>query len=80
MKLKEVITIGLFLFGVNIYAQNIKKDVVEKDGIKNKISSTETRMYGGTKSQKAKINFDKAIEYSKKQDFKNAEKYYLKAL
>ncbi len=80
MKLKGVITIGLFLFGMNIYTQNIKKDVVEKDGIKNKISSTETGMYGGTKSLKAQINFDKAIEYSKKQDFKNAEKYYLKAL
>lgn len=80
MKIKEIITIGVFLVGLNIYSQNMRKDVVEKDGIKNNISSTETGMYNGTKSKKAKINFNKAIEYSKKNDFKNAEKFYLKAL
>lgn len=80
MKIKEIITIGVFLIGLNIYSQNMRKDVVEKDGIKNNISSTETGMYNGTKSKEAKINFNKAIEYSKKQDFKNAEKFYLKAL
>ena len=80
MKIKEIITIGIFLIGMNSYSQNMRKDVVEKDGIKNNISSTETGMYNGTKSKKAKINFNKAIEYSKKQDFKNAEKFYLKAL
>ena len=65
MKIKEIITIGVFLIGLNIYSQNMRKDVVEKDGIKNNISSTETGMYNGTKSKKAKINFNKAIEYSK---------------
>jgi tetratricopeptide (TPR) repeat protein len=80
MKIKKVLTIGLFLIGLNTHSQTIRKDVVEKDGIKNNISAVETGMYDGTKSKKAKINFNKAVDYSREQDFINAEKFYLKAL
>lgn len=80
MKLNRLITIGILMIGTIIYGQDIKKDVVEKDGIKNNISSTKSRMYEGTTSEKAKALFQKAYEFSEKQDFKNAEKYYLKAL
>jgi len=80
MKLKGIITIGILMIETIIYAQEIKKDVVEKDGIKTSISSAKTGMYEGTKSEKAKVLFQKAFEFSEKQDFQNAEKYYLKAL
>jgi len=80
MKLKGIIAIGILMMGTIIYAQEIKKDVVEKDGVRNSISSIETGMYEGTTSKKAKALFKKAFEFSEKQDFLNAEKYYLKAL
>ena len=68
------------MIGSVIHAQEIKKDVVQKDGTKNNISSIKTGMYKGTKSKKAKILFQKAFEFSEKQDFQNAEKYYLQVL
>ncbi|WP_127844580.1 tetratricopeptide repeat protein [Psychroflexus aestuariivivens] len=80
MKLKGIITIGILMIGAIIYAQEIKKDTVQKDGIKNNISTTKTGMYKGTKSKNAKALFQKALKFSEKQDFQNAEKYYLEAL
>ena len=80
MELKGIITIGILMIGTIIYAQEIKKDVVEKDGITNNISTAKTGMYEGTTSEKAKALFQKAFEFSAKQDFQNAEKYYLEAL
>ena len=80
MILRKIILLGILLMGTSVYSQEIKKDVVEKKGVKNNISTATVGMYNGTSSEKAHDFFEKAHEYSEKQDFKNAEIYYLKAL
>jgi tetratricopeptide (TPR) repeat protein len=80
MNKKITLTLVFLIIGFLSHSQNTKKDVVVTDGVKNNITSTETGMYEGTKSQKAKSYFDKASRFAENQDFANAEKFYLKAI
>lgn len=80
MNSKAILIVGLLLLAISSYAQKTEKDVVVTDGVKNNITSSNTGMYDGTKSHKAKSYFDKAFAFSEREDFVNAEKFYLKAI
>ena len=75
----------IFLFSLLLstsfsFSQVVEKDVVKSGDVQNNITSTETVMYEGTKSKKAKEYYDEALDYSRSQDYNNAEKLYLKAI
>ena len=80
MKIKKIALLSFFLITSLSFGQDIKKDVVESGGVENNITATKSGMYDGTKSKEAQVFFDKAFDYAEKQDFKNSEKYYLKAI
>lgn len=81
MNIKKIVVIAYLLcVAVKGYSQKIQKDVVESDGVTNNIVATQTGMYDGSISEKAKTYFDKAYSYADKEDYKNAEKFYLKAI
>lgn len=80
MNKKAILTIGFLILGFLSYSQKTKKDIVVTDGVKNNITSTNTGMYEGSNSLKAKSYFDKAFAFAESQDFDNAEKFYLKAI
>lgn len=80
MNKKVLFTIGFLILGASLYSQRTKKDVVVTDGVKNNITSTDTGMYEGSSSLKAKSFFDKASDFAENKDFVNAEKFYLKAI
>ncbi|AOR29275.1 hypothetical protein FORMB_22570 [Formosa sp. Hel1_33_131] len=80
MNKKTILSIGFLGLAILCYSQKKKKDIVVTDGVKNNITATSTGMYEGTKSLKAKSYFEKASDFSEKNDFVNAEKFYLKAI
>jgi len=80
MNKKTILIIGFLIIGTLLHSQKAKKDVVVTDGVKNNITATDTGMYGGSNSLKAKSFFDKASDFAENKDFVNAEKFYLKAI
>jgi tetratricopeptide (TPR) repeat protein len=81
MKIRKLIlTLICFTLGATTHSQVTKKETIENNGLENKLTITETGMYEGTDSKEAKKYFDKAAEYSDKQDYNKAEKFYLKAI
>ena len=78
--MKRVVFISLLLLTKFCFSQIVEKDVIESGGVENNITATTTGMYEGTKSEKARALYEKAIDYSRNKDYKNAEKFYLKAI
>ena len=81
MKKKTLIFSLAFAMLTSIgYCQVVSKETIEKDGVKTNGTISESGMYAGTKSDDAKLFFKKAGDYEKKNDLKNAKKYYQKAI
>ncbi len=71
----------LMVFIVTIgYSQETRKETVVNEGVENNLTISMTGMYDGTESEKAKKFYDKAYDYGRAGDYKNAEIYYLKAI
>lgn len=77
-KRKLILAVAFVAFGTFCNAQS--KENVKSDGVVNQMTVSEVSMYNGTESKKARTYFDQAVAYGRKEDFKNAEKYYLKAI
>lgn len=73
-----LLTLVFVIFGTLCYSQ--EKETVKNDGVNNQLTISKTGMYDGTSSEKARKYFDQAGEYSNKEDFNNAKKFYLKAI
>jgi len=56
------------------------KETIKSDGVEMNVTGSAAEMYDGTKSEKANEFFNKASEFGKVKDYKNAEKFYLKAI
>ena len=78
--MRKIVFLSVFLVASIVFSQEVEKDVVNSNGVQNKITSVTTGMYNGTESEKAKEYYEKALAYSRNQDYKNAEKFYLKTL
>lgn len=72
------VTLALITFVPLYYSQ--EKETIKTGGVDNQITISETGMYDGTKSEKAKSYFDQASDFGNKNDFENAKKSYLKAI
>ncbi len=78
-KLTIFVLLSFLMFQIG-NAQVIERETIENDGVETTITNSQIGMYDGTTNKKAQESFDKAVEYSKKKDSKNAIKYYLKAI
>ncbi len=78
MKKLTILLTGLIVTVGN--SQETRKETVIEDGIENNLTISMTGMYDGTESKKAKKYYDKAFDFGKAGDNKNAEIYYLKAI
>ncbi|NRA93647.1 MAG: tetratricopeptide repeat protein [Psychroserpens sp.] len=80
MNRKSLLTLGFLTSSLVCFSQVVEKDVVKTDKANNIISSVETGMYDGTKSEDAEKYYGLAVDYAREKDTKNAVKYYLKAV
>ncbi|KAA3639821.1 MAG: tetratricopeptide repeat protein [Bacteroidetes bacterium] len=70
----------LFFFSLLSYAQEPIKENLDENGKNTQISISPEAMYDGSESEKARKYFNQAKDYGDQKDFKNAAKYYLKAI
>jgi len=82
MKTKFSVLAVIFTFLVSSisYSQKTETENVINDNTNNKITISETGLYDGTKSDKARNYYNKAKDFADNHDFNNAKKYYLKAI
>ncbi len=80
MKKISIIILTFFLFVNFNYSQITEVENVKTGKTDNRITLSETGMYKGTKSEKANEFYNKANDYFKNRDYKNAGKYYKKAI
>ena len=81
MKTTRIVFTSFFIF---VYAccfsQTPTSEMVKTETKDNLITGTTTGMYGGSDSKEALDYYDQASKFVNKQDFKNAKKYYRKAI
>ncbi len=70
----------LFILSTVNFGQEPIKEQVDQNGKTKKISISAEGMYNGSDSEKALMFFNQARDYGDQNDFRNAEKYYLKAI
>jgi TPR repeat protein len=80
MKIKSLLTVVFFAASLICFSQVVEKEVETSNNVNMNISATETGMYDGTESVKAGEYYDLAVDYARKNDKKNAVKFYNKAL
>lgn len=78
-KKKIAYTVAIIFFCVNFFAQQTK-ETVKSGNIENQMTVSGTGMYKDSESKEAKEYFNQASDLGNKQDYKGAEKLYLKAL
>lgn len=77
---KRALTVSLALITFVSISYSQEKETIKAGGVDNQITISETGMYDGTKSEKAKSYYNQASDFSDKNDFENAKKCYLKAI
>ncbi|MBA2611924.1 MAG: tetratricopeptide repeat protein [Bacteroidetes bacterium] len=77
--LKAAYSLAIVFFGASFLAQQTK-ETVKSGNVENQMTVSGTGMYKDSESKEAQELFNQATILGDKQDYKNAEKLYLKAL